>query len=167
MQTQVFMHTMMPPCSTALFDLKLIREREQIFHGLAVPVQRSKSSSCLKMVSIHKPETYGSKSRFQTNKHDQRFVTLTSSSIMRKAVSDGRTRNERSEQNQQRPIERLARARVVEERVVGVCKGEVTVARACINEEQGERASMHASIGGGRTGTAQGENMEGAALHLT
>jgi hypothetical protein len=86
---------------------------------------------------------------------------------MRKAVSDGRTRNERSEQNQQRPIERLARARVVEERVVGVCKGEVTVARACINEEQGERASMHASIGGGRTGTAQGENMEGAALHLT
>lgn len=51
---------------------------------------------------------------------------------------------------------RLGLARVVEDRVVGVCKGEVTVARACINEEQGERhPCLHASIGGGRTGTAQ------------
>jgi hypothetical protein len=65
---------------------------------------------------------------------------------------------------------RLARASVVEDiRVVGVCKGEVTVARACINEEQGERASIfHACIDRWwKDWDSTGREYGGAALHLT
>ena len=50
--------------------------------------------------------------------------------------------------------------------VVGACEGEVTVARACVNEEQ-SRAKACICIASIRGSRGREKNMGGAALHLT